>query len=252
MKRSLLSVSLRALILLVTLTAIGLGVGRIVYYERYARHQQGQQYFESMGVQVVSGDPCPPEFVYYVNGTGRNFGLQHTETPDLLDRLAGRRLSHAPIRELSFRGDFQKHRRFTREIADKLPQLAPNLESIELPFGGKAADEVDVDVVNTTIGNLSKLKELRHVSLYHWPVTDQHIESLASLPHLQVLTIYSPHLSDASFSSILKMKELRFLGINSPAVSRDACDAFHRARPEVFTRVNGTNYGSREGIYRFK
>ena len=252
MKRNYLSVSLRALLLLITLVAVGLAVWKQLYYERYARPRHGHQYFESLDVIVRVGDPCPKDFVYWLDGIGRYQGLAHTETPDFIDRLAGRRLSHPPVRELSFRGSFSDHHRFNLEMANKLATYTPGLEKIELGYGARPPVVIDPVLADTTIAHLSKLPELRLVSIIHWPVTDEHLESLAALPRLQVLGLQCSDLSDKSFESIRKMKELRFLGINCPTVTQEAAEAFHRDRPEVFARINSVEYGSRDGIYFYE
>ena len=250
-RRPYLHVSLRAVLLLITIICIGTALGVRVYEERYARNRRAHQYFRSLEIGVVVGDPCPPRFVYYLDGTCRHDGINVTDTPDWLDRLFACKLSYPAVRELNFRNRSQNDYRFqfNLELADQVHRLAPDVEFLQLPHLPDLWKDSDRGTVDSMVDRITMLKHLRVVSFVQWPVTDDHMNQLVVLEQLQAVQIgHSSRVTDRAFESFRKMKNLRFLTIYD-GVSDQAAQQFHKDRPEVIMHVRGVNYGDHSQLY---
>jgi hypothetical protein len=244
-------VSLRLLLVLVTLVCIFLALGVYLYEERYARNLRGHQYFESLGAWSTVGDPCPKDFVFYLDGTCRGDGLQITNTPDFLEQLAGRRLSFPAVRELSFRRDtYLLNHKFDLATADNLVRLAPYLESLELPPVPHLCEVGREREIDAIVNKLRDLNDLRVLSFLKWPITDEHVVAVATMERLQVVQLArADRLTDRSLETLANMKHLRFLTLQSEGVSQAMAEQFHKSRPDVVCTINGHQFGDQQMLY---
>ncbi len=250
-KRSIFSISLRTLLLFVTAVGIMVGVGTVVYESRYGRNARAHQYFDSLGVALDFGDPMPETFTYYFDATGRGDGMpSQVVTRDFIERIVGRRLSYPPLRELGFRASqYVNNHQFTPDMADRIVELAPGLEVLELP-GINKTEKVTDDQIDTMIERFCQLKELRVLSFHQWPITDRHIEKFLKLHRLQVLQFSQPqHITAKSINHFERMKALRFLTISQGEITAKEFEDLRDKRPELVARLNGSWYGDPQLIY---
>jgi Leucine-rich repeat (LRR) protein len=207
LKRRWFQFSLKGMLVVVTLVAVGLGW---LAYERnkVRKREAAISAIEQVGgIVVVDGEPTRPSWLRPVLGDNSGGGVVEVDFSEVKVTDAG--LAHvAVLAELRFL------RLNNAQLTDAgLTHLA-GLSKIEsLTLSG------DHQITNAGLTNLIGLKELKDLFLRDTQVTDAGLNFLAGLTKLEVLGLDNTQLTDAGLVHLRGLTKLSWLRLNGTQVT---------------------------------